>query len=165
METMNVKFDELTHMDSEQLGSGPDLQGLTSGKISSGIVLNQATSTSAKPPTKKEWDLLFQPMFDEYFKRPSAASNLISAVTLPPPNTAGAPSSSSSTSIDKDALSPSTSPNIEATNPPLNSTNVETNKEVLRKSRRIIKKQWNNPAGLKPCKRKSMNLSGLKYEN
>ncbi|GJS74253.1 retrovirus-related pol polyprotein from transposon TNT 1-94 [Tanacetum coccineum] len=54
METMNVKFDELTHMDSEQLGSGPDLQGLTSGKISSGIVLNQATSTSAKPPTKNE---------------------------------------------------------------------------------------------------------------
>ncbi|GKA67537.1 hypothetical protein Tco_0767454 [Tanacetum coccineum] len=127
---MNVLFDENLYMDSEQLGSGPDLQGLTSGKISSGIVLNQATSTSAKPPTKNEWDLLFQPMFDEYFKRPSAASNLISAVTLPPPNTAGAPSSSS-TSIDKDDLYPSTSPNIEATNPPLNSTNVETNKEVV----------------------------------
>nr|GEY23144.1 retrovirus-related Pol polyprotein from transposon TNT 1-94 [Tanacetum cinerariifolium] len=42
-------------------------------------------------------------------------------------NTVG---SSSSTSIDKDAPSPSTLPNIEATNSPLYSTNVETNEEV-----------------------------------
>ncbi|GKD88031.1 hypothetical protein Tco_1359185, partial [Tanacetum coccineum] len=45
METMNVKFDELTQMASEQHGPGPKLQGLTSGHISSGLVLNQATST------------------------------------------------------------------------------------------------------------------------
>ncbi|GJY61319.1 retrovirus-related pol polyprotein from transposon TNT 1-94 [Tanacetum coccineum] len=129
METMNVQFDELTQMASEQHGSGPDLHGLTSGHISSGLVLNQAASTSAKPPTKNDWDLLFQPMFDEYFKNPSAASNPISAATLPPPDTAGA-SSSSSTSIDKDAPSPSTSLNIETTNSSLNSNNVETNEEV-----------------------------------
>ncbi|GJW88311.1 retrovirus-related pol polyprotein from transposon TNT 1-94 [Tanacetum coccineum] len=127
METMNVQFDELTQMASEQHGSGPDLQGLTSGQISSGLVLNQAASTSAKPPIKNDWDLLFQPMFDEYFKNPSVASNLISTATLPPPDTVGA--SSSSTSIDKDAPSPSTSPNIKATNSPLNSTNVELNEE------------------------------------
>ncbi|GJW42577.1 retrovirus-related pol polyprotein from transposon TNT 1-94 [Tanacetum coccineum] len=34
METMNVQFDELTQMASEQHGSGPDLHGLTSGHIS-----------------------------------------------------------------------------------------------------------------------------------
>ncbi|GJW46760.1 retrovirus-related pol polyprotein from transposon TNT 1-94 [Tanacetum coccineum] len=130
MEIMNVQFDELTQMASEQLGSGPDLHGLTSGYISSGLVLNQVASTSAKPHTKNEWDLLFQPMFDEYFNNPSAASNPISAATLPPPNNTGASSSSSSTSIDKDAPSPSTSLNIETTNSPLNSTNVETNEEV-----------------------------------
>ncbi|GJZ60212.1 retrovirus-related pol polyprotein from transposon TNT 1-94 [Tanacetum coccineum] len=62
---------------------GPDLQGLTSGHISLGLVLNQAASTSAKPPTKNDWDLLFQPMFDEYLKNPSAASNPISVETLP----------------------------------------------------------------------------------
>ncbi|GKC49402.1 retrotransposon protein, putative, unclassified [Tanacetum coccineum] len=33
METMNVQFDELTQMAFEQLGSGPDLHGLTSGHI------------------------------------------------------------------------------------------------------------------------------------
>ncbi|GJX36456.1 retrovirus-related pol polyprotein from transposon TNT 1-94 [Tanacetum coccineum] len=83
----------------------------------------------SKPPTKNDWELLFQPIFDEYFKNLSVESNPISAATLPPPDTAGA-SSSPSTSIDKDAPSPSTSPNIKAKNSPLNSTNVEPNKEV-----------------------------------
>ncbi|GKE47264.1 hypothetical protein Tco_1478522, partial [Tanacetum coccineum] len=129
METMNIKFDELTHMAFEQLSSGPNLQGLTSGHISLGLMLNQVASTLAKPPTKNDWDLLFQPMFDEYFKNLSAASNPIPAVTLPLLDTAGV-SSSSFTSIDKDAPSPSTSPNIEATNSPINSTNVEPNEEV-----------------------------------
>ncbi|GKF38151.1 retrovirus-related pol polyprotein from transposon TNT 1-94 [Tanacetum coccineum] len=54
METMNVQFDELIQMASEQLGSGPDLHGLTSGHISLGLVLNQVASTSAKPPTKND---------------------------------------------------------------------------------------------------------------
>ncbi|GJV57929.1 retrovirus-related pol polyprotein from transposon TNT 1-94, partial [Tanacetum coccineum] len=129
METMNVKFDELTHMASKQHGSGPDLQGLTFGHICLGLVLNQAAPTSFKPPTKNDWDFLFQLMFDEYFKNPSAASNTNSAATLPPLDTTGA-SSSSSTSIDKDAPSLSTSSNIKATNSPLNSTNVEPNEEV-----------------------------------
>ncbi|GJS03770.1 hypothetical protein Tco_0320278 [Tanacetum coccineum] len=109
----------------------PDLHSLTFGHISSGLVLKKAASTSAKTPTKNDWDLLFQPMFDEYFMNPSAASNPISAATLPPPDTARASFSSSSTSIDKDAPSPSTSPNNEATNSPLNSINVEPNEEVV----------------------------------
>ncbi|GKB83256.1 integrase, catalytic region, zinc finger, CCHC-type containing protein [Tanacetum coccineum] len=128
METMNVQFDELTQMASKQHGSGPELHGLTSEYISLGLVLNKAASTSAKPPTKNDWDLLFQPMVDEYFKNPSAASNLIFTMTLPPPNTAWA--SSSSTSIDKDAPSPSISPNNETSSPLINSTNVEPNEEV-----------------------------------
>ncbi|GKA26832.1 retrovirus-related pol polyprotein from transposon TNT 1-94 [Tanacetum coccineum] len=91
------------------------------------LVLKQAVSTSTKPPTKNDWDLLFHLMFDEYFKPPSAVSTPISAATLPPPDTAA---DSSSTSIDKDAHSLSISPNIKATNSPINSTNVETNEEV-----------------------------------
>ncbi|GJY21803.1 hypothetical protein Tco_0394369 [Tanacetum coccineum] len=113
---MNLQFDELTQMASEQHGSGPELYGLTSGHISSRLVLNQATSTSVKPPTKNDWDLLFQPMFDEYFKLPSAVSTLIFTATLLTPDTVGA---SSSTSINKDAPSPSTSPNIKAKNSPI----------------------------------------------
>ncbi|GKB82539.1 integrase, catalytic region, zinc finger, CCHC-type containing protein [Tanacetum coccineum] len=102
METMNVEFDELTQMASEQHGSGPDLHGLTSRHIRSGLVLNQ---------------------------NPSVAFNLISAATLFLPDTVEA-SSSSSTSIYKDAPSLSTSPNNEATNSLINSTNVEPIEEV-----------------------------------
>ncbi|GJT04125.1 retrovirus-related pol polyprotein from transposon TNT 1-94 [Tanacetum coccineum] len=109
-------------MASEQHGSGPELQGLTYGHISLGLVQNQVTSTSAKPPIKSDWDLMFQPMFDEYFKPPSDVSTTISAATLPPLDTARA---SSSTSIDQDAPYLSTSPNNESTSPPINSTNVE----------------------------------------
>ncbi|GKD22959.1 hypothetical protein Tco_1224662, partial [Tanacetum coccineum] len=76
------------------------------------------------PPTKNDWDVLFQPMFDEYFKPTSVISTHIFAATLLPSDTTKA---SSSTSIDKDALSPSTSPNNETTFPPINSTNVEQN--------------------------------------
>ncbi|GKE03924.1 putative ribonuclease H-like domain-containing protein [Tanacetum coccineum] len=130
METMNVQFDELTHMASKQHGSGPELHGFTSGHISSGLVLNQATLTSVKPPTKNDWDLLFQPMFDEYFKTTSAVSTPTSTTTLPPPDTARASSLSSNT-IDEEAPSLSNSPNIEATNSLINSTNVEPNEEVV----------------------------------
>ncbi|GJS23801.1 hypothetical protein Tco_0452433 [Tanacetum coccineum] len=50
---------------------------------SSGLMQNQAASTSVKSPTKNDWDLLFQPMFDEYFKPPSVVSTSISVATLP----------------------------------------------------------------------------------
>ncbi|GJY43200.1 retrovirus-related pol polyprotein from transposon TNT 1-94 [Tanacetum coccineum] len=123
-------------MASKQLGSGLNLQGLTSRHISSGLVLNQAASTLAKPPTKNDWDLLFQPMFDEYFKPPSVVSTPISAATLLSSDTAEA---SSSTSIDKDDPSPSTSPNIEATNSPINSTNVERHEEVAEFAKEELK--------------------------
>nr|GEX42778.1 hypothetical protein [Tanacetum cinerariifolium] len=123
-------FNELTQMVSEQLGLGPDLHGLTSGHISSGFVLNQAASTSTKPPINNDWDLLFQPMFDEYFKFLSVVSTPIFTATLPPPDISGASSSYYSTSIDKDAHSSSTSPNIKATNSLLKYTNVIPNEEV-----------------------------------
>nr|GEU38934.1 retrotransposon protein, putative, unclassified [Tanacetum cinerariifolium] len=79
-------------------------------------------SKQAKPPTKNDWDLLFQPMFDEYFKPLSVVSTSIFAATLPLPNTIRA---SSSTSLDQDTYSPSTLPNHESTSPLINSTNVE----------------------------------------
>nr|GEX83312.1 retrovirus-related Pol polyprotein from transposon TNT 1-94 [Tanacetum cinerariifolium] len=38
--------------------------------------------TSYVPPTKKDWDLLFQPMFDEYFNPPPSVASLIFKVKL-----------------------------------------------------------------------------------
>ncbi|GKE99302.1 hypothetical protein Tco_0022653, partial [Tanacetum coccineum] len=52
----------------------PELQSLTSGHINSGFLQNQAASTSAKLPSKNDLDMLFQPMFDKYFKPPIAPS-------------------------------------------------------------------------------------------
>ncbi|GJW25382.1 retrovirus-related pol polyprotein from transposon TNT 1-94, partial [Tanacetum coccineum] len=67
------------------------------------LVPNNAPSTSSKPPSKKDLDILFQPIFEEYFKpSPSVVSLTISAVTLPT-NTA---EETSLIYIDQDAPSP-----------------------------------------------------------
>ncbi|GJY72169.1 retrovirus-related pol polyprotein from transposon TNT 1-94 [Tanacetum coccineum] len=97
---------------------------LTNDNEDLGLVPNQAASTLAKPPLKNDLDLLFQPMFYEYFKPLSVASLTISTTTPPPPppNTTRA---SSSTTIDQDAPSSSTSPINETTKTPIQSTNVE----------------------------------------
>nr|GEY43599.1 Gag-Pol polyprotein [Tanacetum cinerariifolium] len=78
--------------------------------------------------TWNDWDLPSQSMLLEYFKPLSVVSTTISTVTLPSPDTAGA---SSSTTINKDAPSTSTSPNNETTTFQINSTNVKkpNNKE------------------------------------
>ncbi|GJT96455.1 hypothetical protein Tco_1091973 [Tanacetum coccineum] len=82
METIHVEFDKLTDMASEQFGSGPKLQLITPRTISLGLVQNPSPSTPYVPPTKKDWDILFQPMFDEYFQplidqdAPSASTSL-----------------------------------------------------------------------------------------
>ncbi|GJW88043.1 hypothetical protein Tco_0163383 [Tanacetum coccineum] len=123
METIHVQFDELNRMSFEQLSSGSELQHLTSGHISSGLVPNQVASTSAKPPSKNDLDLLFQPMFDEYFKHsPSGVSMYVSPATLPPPDTAGA---SPSTTIEQYAPSPSTLLTTKTTTNPILATNVK----------------------------------------
>ncbi|GJW54564.1 retrovirus-related pol polyprotein from transposon TNT 1-94 [Tanacetum coccineum] len=84
METIHVQFDKLTQMAFEQHDPGPELQSLTYGQISSGLVPNSASSTSNNLPSKNDLNILFQPMFDEYFKPlQSVVSPTISAGTLP----------------------------------------------------------------------------------
>ncbi|GJT82061.1 retrovirus-related pol polyprotein from transposon TNT 1-94 [Tanacetum coccineum] len=53
---------------------GPTLNLLMPGPISSGLVPNPAPAIPYVPPTNKELELLFQPMFDEYFTPPNAPS-------------------------------------------------------------------------------------------
>ncbi|GKB32128.1 retrovirus-related pol polyprotein from transposon TNT 1-94, partial [Tanacetum coccineum] len=105
MET--IEFDELTVMASEQFGLGPELQLLTPGTISLGIVQNPSSSTPYVPPTEKDWKILFHPMFDEYFQpSPKVVSCVLLVVAPIPDNTTGSPSS---TFIDLDAPTASTS--------------------------------------------------------
>nr|GEX94773.1 hypothetical protein [Tanacetum cinerariifolium] len=56
---------------------------MTPGTISSGLVPNPPSLTSYVPPTKKDWDTLFQPMFDEYINPPSSVVSLFPADATP----------------------------------------------------------------------------------
>ncbi|GJU96830.1 retrovirus-related pol polyprotein from transposon TNT 1-94 [Tanacetum coccineum] len=105
METIHVDFDELTAMASEQFGSRTEPQLLTPRTISSGLVQNPSSPTPYVPPTKKDWDILFQLMFDEYFNPPPSVASLVHVVvTLEPTDPTSTPSS---TFIDQDEPSPS----------------------------------------------------------
>nr|GEY84489.1 hypothetical protein [Tanacetum cinerariifolium] len=75
VETIHVDFDELAAMASEQHSSGPALNELTPETISSGLVPITSPSTSYVPPSRNDWDLLFQPMFDELLNPPPSVVN------------------------------------------------------------------------------------------
>nr|GEV41696.1 retrovirus-related Pol polyprotein from transposon TNT 1-94 [Tanacetum cinerariifolium] len=65
VETIHVDFDELTAVASEQSSSGPALNEMAPVTISSGLVQKPSSSTPYVPPSRNNWDLLFQLMFDE----------------------------------------------------------------------------------------------------
>nr|GEY56725.1 retrovirus-related Pol polyprotein from transposon TNT 1-94 [Tanacetum cinerariifolium] len=71
---------------------GPAPSFLTPGQISSGLVPNPVPAAPYVPPTNKDLEILFQPMFDEYLEPPLQV----------PVNSAGTPSS---TTIDQEAHS------------------------------------------------------------
>ncbi|GJU84514.1 hypothetical protein Tco_1292060 [Tanacetum coccineum] len=67
MEMMNVTFDDLSTMAFKQLSSKPELQGRTSGHISSGVDHTYAPLTiSLNKPTERDLELLFESMYDNY---------------------------------------------------------------------------------------------------
>nr|GFC01946.1 hypothetical protein [Tanacetum cinerariifolium] len=62
-------------MASEHRSLGPALNEMTHGTISSGLVPTSSPSTSYVPPSRNDWDLLFQPMFDELLNPPPSVIN------------------------------------------------------------------------------------------
>nr|GEW45231.1 hypothetical protein [Tanacetum cinerariifolium] len=109
--TIHVDFDELTAMASEQSSSGPMLNEMTSGTISSGLVQKSSSSTSYVPPSRNDWDLLFQPLFDELLNPLSYVDNQAAEVIAPiaeviPQVDDDSTGSPSSTTVDQDAPSP-----------------------------------------------------------
>ncbi|GJW84215.1 retrovirus-related pol polyprotein from transposon TNT 1-94 [Tanacetum coccineum] len=113
METIHVQFDELTEqMAPVQLSTGPASTFLMPGQISSGLVPNLVPAAPYVPPTNKELEILFQPMFDEYLEPPRIERPVSPAAAVPVlVNSAGTPSS---TTIDQDAPSLSHSPSSSA---------------------------------------------------
>nr|GFB97721.1 hypothetical protein [Tanacetum cinerariifolium] len=106
VETIHVDFEKLTVMASEQSSSGPALNEITR-TISSGLVQKSSPSTSYVPPSRNDWDLLFQPMFDELLntlpsvvnQAPEVIAKVISPVHI---DLTGSPSS---TMVDQAAPS------------------------------------------------------------
>nr|GEY76549.1 integrase, catalytic region, zinc finger, CCHC-type, peptidase aspartic, catalytic [Tanacetum cinerariifolium] len=109
METIDVQFDELTEpMAPVHLSTRPAPNFLTPGQISSGLVPNPILATPNAPPTNKELEILFQPMFDEYLEPPRAERSGSPAQAVQAPVTSA--STPLSTTIDQDAPSPHISP-------------------------------------------------------
>nr|GFB25226.1 copia protein [Tanacetum cinerariifolium] len=98
----------------EQSSSGPALNNMTPATISLGLVQKSSSSTPYVPPTRNDWDFLFQPMFDELLNPPPSvdhrALEVIALIAdVIPPVQADSTSSPSSTRVDQDAPSPSKS--------------------------------------------------------
>ncbi|GKE89059.1 hypothetical protein Tco_1566534 [Tanacetum coccineum] len=95
-------------MTSEHSSSGPALHEMTPATISLGLMPNPPPSTPFVPPSRSDWDLLFQPLFDEFVTPPPS-------VYYPAAVSTGSPSS---TNVDQDAPSPSNSQTTPKIQPP-----------------------------------------------
>ncbi|GKE04504.1 putative ribonuclease H-like domain-containing protein [Tanacetum coccineum] len=107
----NLDFDEMAAMASKHSSLGPILHEMTSATISSGLMLNPPPSTPFVPPSRSDWDLLFQSLFDELLTPLTSVDRpapeviaLVAEVVAPEP--AVSTGSPSSTTVDQDAPSP-----------------------------------------------------------
>ncbi|GJV67830.1 retrovirus-related pol polyprotein from transposon TNT 1-94 [Tanacetum coccineum] len=130
VETIHVDFDELTAMASEHSSSGPALHEMTPATISSGLVPNPHPSTPFVPPSRTDWDMLFQPLFDEFLNPSPSVDHPAPEVVAPineviAPVLADSTGSPSSTTVDQDAPSPSNSQTTPETEPPVIPNDVE----------------------------------------
>ncbi|GJU84531.1 hypothetical protein Tco_1292077 [Tanacetum coccineum] len=130
IETIHVDFDELTTMASEHSSLGPALHEMTPITISSGLVPNPPSSTPFLSPSRSDWDLLFQPMFDESLNPPPYVDLQAPEIIAPIPEVvapehAVSTGSPSSTTVDQDAPSSSNSDTTQETQTPIISHDVE----------------------------------------
>ncbi|GJU16565.1 hypothetical protein Tco_1144531, partial [Tanacetum coccineum] len=104
IETIHVDFDELTAMASEQSSLEPALHEMTPATPSLGLDPNPPPSTPFVPPSRHDWDLVFQPVFDKFFSPPASVASPVPIEEAPAPvESTGSPSS---TTVDQDAPSP-----------------------------------------------------------
>nr|GEU94230.1 hypothetical protein [Tanacetum cinerariifolium] len=73
--TIYVDSDELTAMAFEHGSSGPARNEMTPAIISLGLVQKPSSSTPYVPPSRNDWDLLFQMLFDELLTPPPSVDH------------------------------------------------------------------------------------------
>ncbi|GJT52554.1 retrovirus-related pol polyprotein from transposon TNT 1-94 [Tanacetum coccineum] len=111
VETIHVDFDEPTAMASKHSSSGPGLHEMTPATISSGLMSNPYPSTPFVPPSRTDWDILFQPLFDEFLNPSPSVDHPAPEVVVQineviAPVLADSTGSPSSTTVDQDVPSP-----------------------------------------------------------
>ncbi|GJV30043.1 retrovirus-related pol polyprotein from transposon TNT 1-94 [Tanacetum coccineum] len=89
--------------------SGPMLHSMTPTTPSSGLVLNPPPLVPFVLPSRKEWDVVFKPMFDEFYSPPASVAYLVPVVEDPTPVEFNR--FTFSTTVDQMLNSPSTSQN------------------------------------------------------
>nr|GEW08920.1 hypothetical protein [Tanacetum cinerariifolium] len=122
-------------MASKHSSSGPALHEITPATISLGLVPN-TPSTPFVPPLRSDWDILFQPLFDELltpppsvdYPSPEVIALIAKVVALEPVALTGSPSS---TTVDQDAPSPSNSQTTPETQSPIIPNDVEEDNHDL----------------------------------
>nr|GEV59633.1 hypothetical protein [Tanacetum cinerariifolium] len=117
-------------MASEHISSELALYEMTPATIRSGLVSNPPPSTPFVPPLRTNWDLLFQPLFDELLTPPPSVDLPAPEVIAPiakvvAPEPAELSGLSSSTTIDQDAPYASNSQTLPETQSPIISNDVE----------------------------------------
>ncbi|GJZ23300.1 retrovirus-related pol polyprotein from transposon TNT 1-94 [Tanacetum coccineum] len=120
----------MVNMAYEHSSSGPALHEMTPATISSRLVPTPPPSTPFVPPSRTDWDILFQPMFDELLTLPPSVDYpatevvaLIHKVVSPVPVVStGSPFS---TNVNQDAPSPSHSQTTPETQPLVIPNDVE----------------------------------------
>ncbi|GKE80389.1 hypothetical protein Tco_1550389, partial [Tanacetum coccineum] len=70
-------------MASKHSSSGPALHEMTPATISSGLMPNPPPSTPFVPPSRNDWDILIQPLFDELLNPPSSVDRPALEVIAP----------------------------------------------------------------------------------
>ncbi|GJY46639.1 hypothetical protein Tco_0435702, partial [Tanacetum coccineum] len=136
IETIHIDFDELTVMASEYGSLGLALHEMTPATINSGLVLNPPPSTPFVLPSRTDWDILFQPLFDELLNPPPSVdrpapeviAHIAKVVALEP---AASTCSPSLTTVDQDAPSPSNSQITPKTQSPVIPNDVEEDNHEL----------------------------------
>nr|GEU41677.1 hypothetical protein [Tanacetum cinerariifolium] len=107
VKTIHVDFDELTAMASKQRSLGPALHEMTPATISSGLVPKPTSSTPFVPPSRNDWDLMFQPLFDELLTPPPSVDPPSPKVIAPiadviPPEQAASTKTQSTQDVEED---------------------------------------------------------------
>ncbi|GKD80004.1 retrovirus-related pol polyprotein from transposon TNT 1-94, partial [Tanacetum coccineum] len=74
-QTLRDYYEQLMAMASEQSSLEPELQCMTLATPNSGLVPNPPPSVPFVPPSRHEWDLVFQPVFDEFFSPPDSVTS------------------------------------------------------------------------------------------